>query len=70
MSDLKHDIAEKKKVTGDNKSIEKVKMDFKVYEKLCRLFMKEEAEEYIFACYFLILEWNLMAWLESGVLLM
>ena len=27
----------------------KGKMDFKVYEKLCELFLKEEAKEFIFA---------------------
>jgi hypothetical protein len=47
--------------------IGKKKMDYKVYKKLCELFMKEEGEEYLFACCFLTLERNLMARSESIV---
>ncbi len=52
---------------GDSGIIGKKKMDFKVYEKICNLFMKEEGEEYLFAHCFLTLEWNLMARSESIV---
>jgi len=46
---------------GDSGIIGKKKMDFKVYEKICELFLKEEGEEYLFARCFLTLEWNLMS---------
>jgi len=36
-------------------------MDFKVFEKICELCLKEEAEEFLFARCFLVLEWNLMS---------
>jgi hypothetical protein len=36
-------------------------MDFKVFEKICKLFLKEEGEEYLFDRCFLTLEWNLMS---------
>jgi hypothetical protein len=67
LSGKKRDIAEKKKMTGDYSRIGKAKMDFKVYEKLCELFLKEEGEEFIFARCFLALEWNLMARSENIV---
>jgi hypothetical protein len=67
LSGKKRDIAEKKKMTGDYLRIGKAKMDFKVYEKLCDLFLKEEGEEFIFARCFLALEWNLMARSENIV---
>jgi hypothetical protein len=44
---------------GDSGIIGKKKMDFKVYENICELFMPEEGEEYLFAHCFLTLEWNL-----------
>ena len=46
---------------GNSQIIGKKKMDFKVYEKICEFFMKEEDKEFIFSCCFLTLEWNLMA---------
>jgi hypothetical protein len=52
---------------GDSRIIGKKKMDFKVYKKMCELFMAEEGKEYLFARCFLTLEWNLMAKLESIV---
>jgi hypothetical protein len=52
---------------GDSGIVGKEKMDFKVYEKICELFMAEEGEEYLFAHCFLTLEWNLMARSESIV---
>jgi hypothetical protein len=42
-------------------------MDFKVYEQMCKLFLGEEGEEFIFARCFLTLEWNLMARSENVV---
>jgi len=67
LSGKKRDIAEKKKMTGDYMRIGKAKMDFRVYEKLCEFFLKEEGEEFIFARCFLTLEWNLMARSENIV---
>ncbi len=40
-------------------------MGFDVYKKMCKLMMKEEAKEFIFASAFLTLEWNLMAKSEN-----
>jgi hypothetical protein len=37
---------------GDSGIIGNKKMDFKVYEKHCELFMPEEGEEYLFAVVF------------------
>jgi hypothetical protein len=51
----------------DSGIISKEKMDFKVYKKICKLFMKEEGEENLFAHCFLTLEWNLMMRSESIV---
>ena len=67
MKGLKRHVASKKMESGDSQIVGKKKMDFKVYEKICELFLKEEGEEYLFACCFLTLEWNLMARLESIV---
>ncbi len=58
---MKWHVTTKKMESGDVNMIGKKKMDYKVYEKLCELFMKEEGEEYLFARCFLTLEWNLMA---------
>ena len=58
---MKLHVTMKKMESGDVNMIGKKKMDYKVYEKLCELFMKEEGEEYLFARCFLTLEWNLMA---------
>ncbi len=67
MKGMKRVVAKKKMESGDKNMIGKKKMDYKVYEKLCELFMKEEGEEYLFARCFLTLEWNLMARSESIV---
>ncbi len=67
MKGMKRHVAAKKMEDGDSGIIGKKKMGFKVYEKICELFMKEEGEEFIFAHCFLTLEWNLMARLESIV---
>ncbi len=47
--------------------IGKKKMGFEVYKKICKLFLREEGEEFIFARAFLCLEWNLMARSENVV---
>jgi len=60
-------VASKNMEAGDSQIIDKQKMDFRVYEKICELFLKEESEEYLFARCFLTLEWNLMARSESIV---
>ena len=60
-------VADKKKVEGDSMLIGKKKIDFNVYQLMCELFMREEGEEFIFACSFLTLEWNLMARSENVV---
>ena len=67
MKGMKWHVAAKKMEDGDSQIIGKKKMDFKVYEKICEFFMKEEGKEFIFSCCFLTLEWNLMAWLENIV---
>ena len=64
---IRRTVADKKKEQGDNLMIGKKKMDFKVYEQMCKLFLGEEGEEFIFARCFLTLEWNLMARLENVV---
>ncbi len=61
MKCMKRHVASVKMESGDSQIVGKRKMDFKVYEKICELFLKEEGEEYLFARFFLTLEWNLMA---------
>ncbi len=61
MKCMKQHVASKKQKSGDCQIVGKRKMDFKVYEKICKLFLKEEGEEFLFACCFLTLKWNLMA---------
>ena len=67
MNGMKLHVTMKKMESGDVNMIGKKKMDYKVYEKLCQFFMKEEGEEYLFARCFLTLEWNLMARSENIV---
>jgi len=67
MKCMKRHVASTRMESGDSQIVGKRKMDFKVYEKICELFLKEEAEEYLFARCFLTLEWNLMARSESIV---
>ena len=67
MKGMKRHVAAKSFENGDSGIIGKKKMDFKVYEKICELFLKEEGEAYLFARCFLTLEWNLMARSESAV---
>ena len=67
MKGIKRHVATKSFENGDSGIIGKKKMDFKVYEKNCELFFKEEGEEFIFGRCFLTLEWNLMARSESVV---
>jgi hypothetical protein len=67
MKCMKRHVASVKMESGDSQIVGKRKMDFKVYEKICELFLKEEGEEFLFARCFLTLEWNLMARLESIV---
>ena len=61
MKGLKQHVASTKVESGDSQIVGKRKMDFKAYEKICELFLKEEGEEFLFARCFLTLEWNLMA---------
>ncbi len=61
MKGIKQHVAAKKMDDGDRGIIGKKKMDFKVYEKICELFLPEEGEEFLFTRCFLMLEWNLMA---------
>ena len=61
MKGMKRTVASIKMEHGDSGIIGKKKMDFKVYEKICELFLKEEGEEFLFAHCFLTLEWNLMS---------
>jgi hypothetical protein len=61
MKGMKRTVAAKKMEDGDIGIIGKKKMDFRVYEKICELFLKEEDMEFIYARCFLSLEWNLMA---------
>ena len=61
MKGMKRTVAAKKMENGDSGIVGKKKMDFKVYEKICELFLKEEGEEFLFARCFLVLEWNLMS---------
>ncbi len=49
-------IADKKAEEGDVSIIGKKKMGFDVYKKICELFLREEGEEFLFACAFLCLE--------------
>jgi hypothetical protein len=67
MKGMKRHVAVKKMEDGDSGIIGKKKMDFKVYEKICELFLPEEGEEFLFAHCFLMLEWNLMARSKSIV---
>ncbi len=53
---MKRTVAAKKMENGDSGIIGKKKMDFKVYKKICELFLKEEGEEFLFARCFLVLE--------------
>jgi hypothetical protein len=57
---IRHIISDKKVLEGDISIIGK-KMEFDVYKKICKLFLREEGEEFIFARAFLCLEWNLVA---------
>jgi hypothetical protein len=61
MKGMKRTVAAKKMEDRDSGIMGKKKMDFKVYEKICELFLKEKPEEYLFAHCFLTLEWNLMS---------
>jgi hypothetical protein len=42
-------------------------MGFNVNKKICKKFLEEEGEEYLFACAFVTLEWILMARSENVV---
>ena len=61
MKGMKQHVAAKKMEDGDSQIIGKKKMDFKVYEKICEFFMKEEDKDFIFSRSFFTLEWYLMA---------
>ena len=60
MKRMKRTVAAKKMEDGDSGIVGNKKMDFQVYKQICELFLKEEGEEFLFACCFLVLEWNLM----------
>ena len=64
---IRRHVADKKVIEGDMRMIGKKKMGFDVYRKICKLFLKEEGDEFVFARAFLILEWNLMARSENVV---
>lgn len=64
---LKKVVAEDKKKTGQKLSEGKRHMSREVFEKLCKIFMKGESDEYLFAHCFLTLEWNLMARADNVV---
>ena len=53
MEGIKWHVAAKMMEDGDSGIVGKKKMDFKVYEKICELFMAEEGKEYLFANCFL-----------------
>ena len=61
MKGMKRHVVTKNGEGGDCRIVGKKKMDYKVYEKICELFLKEEQEEFLLARCFLTLEWNLMA---------
>ena len=67
MKGMKHHVAMKSFLNGDSGIIGKKKMDLKVYEKNCELFLKEDGEEFLFGRCFITLEWNLMVRSESVV---
>jgi hypothetical protein len=56
MKGIKRHIAAKKMEDGDSGIVGKKKMDFKVYKKICELFMVEDGKKYLFARCFLTLE--------------
>jgi hypothetical protein len=56
MKGMNQTVAAKKMEDGESGIVGKKKMDFKVYEKICDLFLKEEGEEFIFSHSFLTLE--------------
>ena len=65
---IRRHVTDKKVLEGGGVSIiGKKKMGFDVCKKICELFLKEEAEEFIFLRAFLTLEWNLMTRLENVV---
>ncbi len=56
MKGMKQNVAMMNMEGGDCQIVGKKKMDYKVYEKICELFLKEEQEGFLFACCFLTLE--------------
>ena len=48
MKGMKHHVAMKSFLNGDSGIIGKKKMDLKVYEKNCELFLKEDGDEFLF----------------------
>ncbi len=61
MKGMKRHVATKNMEGGDFQIFGMKKMDYKVYEKICELFLKEGQNKFLFVCCFLTLEWNLMA---------
>ncbi len=53
---IRRHISNKKELAGYTGIIGKKKMGFDVFKKICKLFLKEEGKEFIFACVFLCLE--------------
>ena len=53
---IRQHVANKKVQEGDIAIVGKNKMGFNMYKKICKLFMKEEGKEFIFACAFLTLK--------------
>jgi hypothetical protein len=58
---IRHHVANKKELEGYANIIGKKKMGFNVYKKICKLFLKVEGKEFIFARAFLCLELNITA---------
>ena len=61
MKGMKQTVATKKMEDGVSGIIGLKQMDFKVFEKNCALFLKENGEEFVFARCLLVLGWNLMS---------
>lgn len=57
----------KKKEEDDSMIACKKKMDFKIYQKMCELSLKEDDKEFTFAYCILMLMWNLIAQSENVV---
>ena len=64
---MKRVVAKEKKATGQKLTEGIRDMPLAVYEKICKIFLKEENDEYTFAHAFFTIEWNLMARADNVV---